>query len=53
LINAVDARLLDGRMTPEMRASITKALLSSTDNRSRALTVLYLVATSGDFIIQR
>jgi uncharacterized protein (DUF1800 family) len=53
LINAVDTRLLDGKMTPEMRASITKALLSSTDNRSRALTVLYLVATSGDFIIQR
>ncbi|HEX8246698.1 MAG TPA: DUF1800 domain-containing protein [Pyrinomonadaceae bacterium] len=53
LINAVNARLLDGKMTPEMRASITKALLSSTDNRSRALTVLYLVATSGDFIIQR
>lgn len=53
LINAVDTRLLDGKMTPEMRASITKALLSSTDNRSRALTVLYLVAASGDFIIQR
>jgi uncharacterized protein (DUF1800 family) len=53
LINAVDARLLDGKMTPAMRASITKALLASTDNRTRALTVIYLVATSGDFVIQR
>ncbi|HEX8735713.1 MAG TPA: DUF1800 domain-containing protein [Pyrinomonadaceae bacterium] len=53
LIDAVNTRLLEGRMTPEMRASITTALQSSTDNRSRALTVLYLVATSGDFIIQR
>jgi uncharacterized protein (DUF1800 family) len=53
LIDVVDTRLLEGRMTPEMRASITTALQSSTDNRSRALTVLYLVATSGDFIIQR
>lgn len=53
LIDAVDTRLLEGRMTPEMRASITTALQASTDNRSRALTVLYLVATSGDFIIQR
>jgi len=53
LINAVDTRLLDGKMTPVMRASITKALLASTDNRARALTVIYLVATSGDFIIQR
>jgi uncharacterized protein (DUF1800 family) len=53
LINAVDTRLLDGKMTPATRASITKALLASTDNRTRALTVLYLVATSGDFVIQR
>jgi uncharacterized protein (DUF1800 family) len=53
LINLVDGRFLDGKMTPEMRASITRALQASTDNKSRALTAIYLVVTSGDFIVQR
>jgi uncharacterized protein (DUF1800 family) len=53
LINAVDQRFLDGRMSVEMRDSITRALQSMTDNKTRAITAIYLVVTSGDFIVQR
>lgn len=53
LIDMVDQRFLDGKMTTEMRDSITRALQASTDNRARAITAIYLVVTSGDFIVQR
>lgn len=53
LINAVDQRFLDGKMTPQMRDSISRALQFSTDNKTRAITAIYLVITSGDFIVQR
>ncbi|HEY8562214.1 MAG TPA: DUF1800 family protein [Pyrinomonadaceae bacterium] len=53
LINAVDQRFLDGKMSPAMRDSINNALQTATDNKTRAVTAIYLVATSGDFVIQR
>lgn len=52
LINAVDNALLYGRMTPAMRTALTNALPAMTDNYQRTLTVLYLTATSGDYLIQ-
>ncbi len=53
LINAVDQRFLDGKMSPAMRDSIAAALPSAQDNKSRAIAAIYLVVTSGDFIVQR
>jgi uncharacterized protein (DUF1800 family) len=52
LVNAVDNTLLYGRMSPSTRASIYKALQASTDNRTRALTALYLTAMSGEYLVQ-
>jgi uncharacterized protein (DUF1800 family) len=52
LINAVDNALLYGRMSPQMRTALTNAWPAMTDNYQRALTVLYLTATSGDYLIQ-
>jgi hypothetical protein len=53
LLNAVDARFLDGKMSQQMRDSIATAVQSSTDNKTRAITAIYLVITSGDFVVQR
>jgi hypothetical protein len=52
LVNAVDNALLFGRMSPQTRASIYKALQASGDNRMRALTALYLTAMSGEYLVQ-
>jgi uncharacterized protein (DUF1800 family) len=52
LVNAVDNTLLYGRMSPSTRGSIYKALQASTDNRTRALTALYLTAMSGEYLVQ-
>jgi hypothetical protein len=52
LVNAVDNALLFGRMSQATRASIYKALQASSDARTRALTALYLTATSGEFLVQ-
>jgi len=53
LLNAVSAALLRGQMTDQMRASILKALSSTTDRRQRARMALYLAATSSRFQVQR
>jgi uncharacterized protein (DUF1800 family) len=53
LINAVDQRFLDGKMSPAMRNSIANALPSAQDNKSRAIAAIYLTVTSGDFVVQR
>jgi uncharacterized protein (DUF1800 family) len=53
LLNAVDQRFLDGKMSPAMRDSITRALPTAQDNKTRAIAAIYLVITSGDFVIQR
>jgi len=52
LVNAVDNALLQGRMSPQMRAAILSALPSQYDNSARALTALYLTVMSGDYLIQ-
>lgn len=52
LVDAVDSRFLYGRMSPAMRQSIYTALQASTDNRTRAITALYLVLMSGDYLVQ-
>jgi fatty acid/phospholipid biosynthesis enzyme len=52
LINAADNALLYGRMTPEMRSALMTALPAMYDNNQRVLTVLYLTAMSGDYLIQ-
>lgn len=53
LTSAVDNRLLYGKMSAATRASIYKALQASSDPKTRVLTVLYLVAMSGEYIVQR
>jgi uncharacterized protein (DUF1800 family) len=52
LVNAVDNALLHGRMSPQMRAALLNALPAMYDNYQRVLTVLYLTATSGDYLVQ-
>jgi uncharacterized protein (DUF1800 family) len=52
LINAADNALLYGRMTPQMRAALMNALPAMIDNNQRVFTVLYLTATSGEYLIQ-
>jgi uncharacterized protein (DUF1800 family) len=52
LINAVDNTLLYGRMSPQMRTALMNALPAMYDNNQRVMTVLYLTATSGDYLVQ-
>jgi uncharacterized protein (DUF1800 family) len=52
LINAADNALLYGRMSPQMRAALMNALPAMIDNNQRVFTVLYLTATSSDYLIQ-
>ncbi len=53
LVSAIDNRLLYGRMSQSTRTSIYKALQATSDPKTRVLTVLYLVATSGEYVVQR
>lgn len=53
LVDAVDAALLSGRMLPTTRAAILGALPAMPDDNARALTALYLAATSGEYQVQR
>jgi uncharacterized protein (DUF1800 family) len=52
LVNAVDNALLYGRMSAAMRTAIMNALPAMYDNNQRVMTVLYLTATSGDYLAQ-
>lgn len=52
LINAVNQALLFGRMSPQLRAAIVKALPTQYDNNARALTALYLTVMSGEYLVQ-
>ena len=52
LIDAVDQALLYGRMPQAMRQSLANAIAVQSDNRSRALTALYLTALSGQHAVQ-
>lgn len=55
LLDELNYRLLHGRMTPQMRATILPAITSIAANnpRARAQAAIYLVATSSQFQIQR
>ena len=53
LVHAVDTALMLGRMSPSTRSAILNALPAMPDNNARALTALYLAATSGEYLIQR
>jgi uncharacterized protein (DUF1800 family) len=55
LVEEVNQRLLYGRMSSEMRTSITTAVtaVSSTNTLKRARTALYLVASSSQYQVQR
>ncbi|HST22826.1 MAG TPA: DUF1800 family protein [Blastocatellia bacterium] len=52
LINAADNALLYGRMSPQMRTALMNALPAMIDNNQRVFTVLYLTATSSEYLIQ-
>ena len=52
LIDAVDQTLLYGRMPATMRQALANAIVAQSDNRSRALTALYLTLLSGQQAIQ-
>ena len=52
LIDAVDQALLYGRMPLAMRQSLANAIAVQSDNRSRALTALYLTTLSGQHAVQ-
>jgi uncharacterized protein (DUF1800 family) len=52
LINAADNALLYGRMSAQMRTALANALPSMPDNNARVFTVLYLTATSSEYLIQ-
>ena len=53
LINAVDNALLFGRMSQTTRNAIANALPAMYDNNQRAMTAIYMAATSGEHLIQR
>jgi hypothetical protein len=52
LIDAVDARLLYGRMSPELRGVLERALAPAYDDAQRVQTALYLTAMSGFYQVQ-
>jgi uncharacterized protein (DUF1800 family) len=59
VVNALDALLLHGTMSPQMRTSIITAMNTINDatvatrNQKRARTAVYLVTTSSQYDIQR
>ena len=53
LMNLVDARLLQGRMSPAARSAIAGSVSATTDKTQRALTALYLTAISAEFAVQQ
>lgn len=52
LVEAVNQRLLYGRMTPAMKQVLINAATPGYDARTRIETVLYLTALSGQYAIQ-
>ncbi|CAN7480290.1 DUF1800 domain-containing protein [Pseudoduganella sp. LjRoot289] len=53
LLNLVDARLLQGRMSPAARTAIASSVSATTDKTQRALTALYLTAATAEFAVQQ
>jgi uncharacterized protein (DUF1800 family) len=52
LLDVVNQRLFYGRMTPELRAALLKAVQAAYDNNQRVETALYLSILSGQFAVQ-
>jgi uncharacterized protein (DUF1800 family) len=57
LLDALDLLMMHGRMSPQIRTSITTALnaipTGTNQNLSKARTAIYLVATSSQYNVQR
>jgi hypothetical protein len=53
LVNAVDTTLLYGRMLPNTRTALLNALPAMPDNNARVMTVVYITAMSGEYLVQR
>ncbi|HEX9001513.1 MAG TPA: hypothetical protein VGB07_16520, partial [Blastocatellia bacterium] len=53
LVNTVDNLLLYGRMSTTTCTALFNALPQMYDDRQRVWTALYLVLTSGEFLVQR
>jgi uncharacterized protein (DUF1800 family) len=52
LIDACDQAFLYGRMPASMRSALASAVAAQPDNRSRALTAIYLTLLSGQHAVQ-
>lgn len=53
LVAALDNALLFGRMLPSTRTALFNAIPMQYDNNARTLTAVYLIVTSGEFLVQR
>lgn len=52
LVNTLDNALLFGRMLPSTRTALFNAVPMQYDNNARVLGAVYLVVTSGEFLVQ-
>jgi len=52
LVGSLDNTLLFGRMLPSTRTALFNAISMQYDNNARALAAVYLIATSGEFLVQ-
>ncbi|HQR31679.1 MAG TPA: DUF1800 family protein [Blastocatellia bacterium] len=53
LISSLDNALLFGRMLPSTRNALFNAVTMQYDNNARVLAAVYLIVTSGEFLVQR
>ncbi|SFV01953.1 DUF1800 domain-containing protein [Pseudoduganella namucuonensis] len=53
LLNLVDAKLLQGRMSAAARAAIAASVAATADKKQRAITALYLTAITAEFAVQQ
>ncbi len=53
LLNAVDARLLHGRMSAQARAAIGASLLATGDLTQRAISAVYLTLITAEFAVHQ
>src|SRR5262249_29159817 len=52
LLDAVDQALFYGRMDPNIRLSLSKALLAAYDNTQRESAAVYLASLAGQYAVQ-
>ncbi len=53
LLNAVDAKLLQGRMSAQARAAIGASLIATADLKQRAITAVYLTLITAEFAVHQ